>query len=172
MKRSNVERVLKPALLCLAVLLMTALACGVKAGDNSPARPGGETLEFHRSPVTAFEQFRIDLAITDAVCTADPSDVTVTMGQRVRLAIQLPGEIRQGITKSLEVVGERIQVNYTISGLEISSSGGAFATGIKEVNLDMESGARQSYDFNPAATGDFDILCNDDKVGVFTVNPA
>ncbi len=94
------------------------------------------------------------------------------MGQRVRLAIQLPAEIREGTTKSLEVVGDREQVSYVIQGLEINNAGGAFASSVTTVNLEFESGARVFYDFNPGNSGAFDILCNDDKVGVFTVNPA
>ncbi len=80
----NVGRASRRMLLCIPILLtilaLTAVACGVKAGDNKPARPGGGITEFHRSPVTAFEQFRVTLEKTDAGCTADPSDITVTMG--------------------------------------------------------------------------------------------
>jgi hypothetical protein len=94
------------------------------------------------------------------------------MGQRVRLAIQLPTEVAQGATGSLIVTGDRFEITYGISGLEISSSGGAFGTGVTAVNLMLESGARQSYDFNPAIAGAFEILCDGEKVGTFTVNPA
>lgn len=156
--------------LLLVLVALAAMACGVKSGERKPARPAGQIEEFHRSPVTAFEQFRIDLAKTDGSCTAEPSDVSVTLGQRVRLAIQLPTEIRQGTTRSLEVVGERTQVTYAIPGLEISGSGGAFPAGVKEFTLTMESGARTSYDFNPVNVGSFDILCDNAKVGTFTVN--
>ena len=52
----------------LAVLMLTALACGVKAGNRRGARPT-QTTEFHRSPVTAFEQFRIDVTNDDTGCT-------------------------------------------------------------------------------------------------------
>jgi len=172
----NVGRASRKMLLCIPILLtilaLTAVACGVKAGDNTPARPGGGITEFHRSPVTAFEQFRVTLEKTDAGCTADPSDITVTMGQRVRLAIQLPTEVAQGATGSLIVTGDRFEITYGISGLEISSSGGAFGTGVTAVNLTLESGAKQSYDFNPAIAGAFEILCDGEKVGTFTVNPA
>ena len=45
--------------------ILTA-ACGVESGDRRPARQGeSEILEFHRNPVTAFEQFRMDLAKED-----------------------------------------------------------------------------------------------------------
>ncbi len=166
------KSIVRFAPLMIALFALVALGCGVKSGDRGSARPEGESTEFHRSPVTAFEQFRIDLATTDAGCTADPGDVTVTMGQRVRLAIQLPAEIREGTTKSLEVVGDREQVSYVIQGLEINNAGGAFASSVTTVNLEFESGARVFYDFNPGNSGAFDILCNDDKVGVFKVNPA
>ena len=88
-----------------AVLAAAAIACGVESGDRRPARQGeSETLEFHRSPVTAFEQFRMDLAKDDASCSIEPSDVAVNAGDRVRLAIQLPlADIQQGATGSLEV---------------------------------------------------------------------
>ena len=172
----NVGRASRRMLLCIPILLtilaLTVVACGVKAGDNTPARPGGGITEFHRSPVTAFEQFRVTLEKTDAGCTADPSDITVTMGQRVRLAIQLPTEVAQGTTGSLIVTGDRFEITYGISGLEISSSGGAFGTGVTAVDLMLESGAKQSYDFNPAIAGAFEILCDGEKVGTFTVNPA
>ena len=159
--------------LVLVLTVLVAIACGVESGERRPSRAPGtkETAGggFHRSPVTAFEQFRINLAKTDEGCTADPADVTVSLGQRVRLAIQLPAEIVQGTTRSLEVVGEKVEVTYAIRGLEISAGGGAFPPGIKEFNLTMESGARQSYDFNPVTVGAFDILCDDVKVGTFTL---
>ena len=159
--------------LCVVLLLtlvaLVAVACGVKSGERRSSRPQGITQEFHRSPVTAFEQFRIELSKTDEGCTAEPADINVALANRVRLAIQLPAEIQEGTTKSLEVVGEKIQVAYEISGLEIKASGGAFTTGVKEFNLSLESGARASYDFNPVNAGQFDILCDGEKVGTFTV---
>ena len=162
--------ILLPILLMLLVL--TALACGVKSGDRGSARPGGELPEFHRSPVAAFQPFRVDLTRSDDGCSADPADITVTSGQRVRMAIQLPTEIAQSSTGSLVVTGERITVNYSIAGLELSSTGGAFGLGVTTFDLDLESGARLSYDFNTANTGAFDIMCDEFKVGTFTVNPA
>lgn len=160
--------------LYLAILLtivgITAVACGVKSGERAPARPAGQIEEFHRSPVTALEQFRIDLTKTDEGCTADPADVAVSTGQRVRLAIQLPTEIVQGTTRSLEVVGERIQVNYAIPGLEITGSGGSFAPGVKEFNIIIESGAKNNYDFNPVTVGQFPIMCDGLQVGTFTLS--
>ena len=156
-------------LLLLLTVAAVGVACGVESGERRSSRPAGQIEVFHRSPVTAFEQFRIALAKTEEGCTADPADVTVSSGQRVRLAIQLPAEIRQGVTRSLEVVGERTQVTYAIPGLEISGSGGAFPTGVKEFNLTLESGARQIYDFNPVTVGAFDILCDGQKVGTFTL---
>lgn len=157
--------------LVASLLALVTAGCGVKSGERKPARPAGtETQVFHRSPVVAFEQFRIDLAKTDSEgCTADPANVGVALGQRVRLAIQLPAEIRELSTRSLEVVGEREEVVYEIAGLEVSGSGGSFAPGVKEVNLTLLSGARNSYDFNPVNAGEFDILCDGVKIGTFTV---
>ena len=158
----------------VAIFGLVAVACGVESGDRRPARQGqSETLEFHRTPVTAFEQFRIDIAKEEGgACSIDPSEVTVLMGQRVRLAIQLPIEIAQGATKSLEVVGEKQQLQFNIEGLEMSASGGAFGTGKTAFDIELESGARKSYDFNAANTGAFDMLCDGTKVGTFTVNPS
>ena len=158
------KRFLLYAPILLTILALTAVACGVKSGDRAPARPGGESTEFHRSPVTAFEQFRVDLEKTSSGCTADPADITVSSGQRVRLAIQLAAETAGAAT--------RTQVTYSISGLEISSAGGAFSVGATTFDLTLDSGTRNSYDFNAANTGSFEILCDGAKAGTFTVNPA
>ena len=46
----------------LAAVALLVVACGVESGDRRPARQGeSETTEFHRTPVTALEQFRVDL---------------------------------------------------------------------------------------------------------------
>ena len=172
------QKLLKPTLTYLAVLValfgLAAVACGVESGDRRPARQGEtETLEFHRTPVTAFEQFRIDVSKEEgADCSIDPSEVTVQMGNRVRLAIQLPTEIAQGTTGSLEVTGDKQQLQFKIEGLEMTASGGAFGTGKTAFDIEIESGARKSYDFNAANTGAFDMLCDGTKVGTFTVNPS
>ena len=156
----------------VALFGLGVAACGVESGDRRPARQGeSETLEFHRTPVTAFEQFRIDVALTEGgECSIDPSEVTVQMGNRVRLAIQLPTEIAQGTTGSLEVTGDKQQLQFVIEGLEMTASGGAFGTGKTAFDIELESGARKSYDFNAANTGAFDMLCDGTKVGTFTVN--
>lgn len=155
-------------LMCL--LMLTALACGVKSGDRSPARET-PTTEFHRSPVTAFEQFRVDVENTEVGCSADPADISIVSGQRARLAIQLKSDaVTQSAGGSTQFMGERDKVTYVIQGLEIVSSGGAFPTGVNSVDLELESGTRRSYDFNAANVGDFDILCDDVKIGTFTVN--
>lgn len=166
------RRLLLYVLILLAFITLGSVACGVKSGDNRPARPAGDIAEFHRSPYAAFEQFRITLEKTSAGCSADPSDISVSVGQRVRLAIQLPTEIAQGQTGSLVVTGERHEIKYAIPGLEITSSGGAFGTGVTSFDLTFESGARQSYDFNPVNSGAFDIMCDGAKIGTFTINPA
>ena len=85
-----------------------------------------------------------------------------------------PASVFSRVTRncSKAVTGDRFEITYGISGLEISSSGGAFGTGVTAVDLMLESGAKQSYDFNPAIAGAFEILCDGAKVGTFTVNPA
>ena len=172
----SVNRGSRQLMLFLPILLMllalSALACGVKSGDRGSARPGGESTEFHRSPVAALQQFRVDLTKSEAGCTANPADISVASNQRVRMAIQLPTEIGQSSSGSLTVTGDRDTVNYTISGLELASTAGAFGLGVTEFNLELDAGARLSYDFNTANTGAFDILCDGAKVGTFTVNPA
>ena len=153
----------------LAILMLTALACGVKAGNRRGARPT-QTVEFHRSPVTAFEQFRIDVTNDDTGCTADPADVNAQLGQRIRFAIQLVSEgVAGGVAgTSARLIGESQTVTYKISGLEMSGSGGAFSPGVTSLELQLTSGNRASYDFNVANTGSFDILCDGVKVGTFT----
>ena len=151
---------------------MVAIACGVESGDRRPARRDDDkTGEFHRSPVAAFEQFRVDVEKTDAGCTADPADITVSEGSRVNFAVQLTGgEVTTTATGSTQLQGEREQANYRIEGLVIGSSGGAFGPGITEVDLDLETGTRRSYSFSVPTAGAFDILCDGDKIGTFTVN--
>ncbi|MYC05647.1 MAG: hypothetical protein F4X57_00435 [Chloroflexi bacterium] len=162
------------ALVFIVVGSMIALACGVESGNRRPARSDEDkTGEFHRSPVASLEQFRIDVEKTDDGCTADPADIVVGDGQRVRLAVQLQGggEITtSGGTGSTQFVGERDSAVYSVDGLTISSSGGALGSGVTALNLELESGRRLSYDFNASGAGAFDILCDGDKVGTFTVN--
>ena len=174
LKRKLAMRSLSYLAAIVALLTLASMACGVESGDRRPARQGDtETLEFHRTPVTAFEQFRINVTKEeDAECSIDPSEVAVQMGNRVRLAIQLPTDIAQGTTGSLEVTGEKQQLQFKIDGLEMTASGGAFGTGKTAFDIELESGARKSYDFNAANTGAFDMLCDGTKVGTFTVNPS
>lgn len=174
--RSNTADGRKTPIMLLALIGLTFLfliACEVESGDRRPARRDEDKSgEFHRSPVTAFEQFRVDVEKTEEGCTVDPADITVSDGQRVRLAVQLQSdvELKTTATGSTTFEGEREEATYQIDGLTISSSGGAFGTGVTDVNLDLESGTRRSYDFNAAGAGAFDILCDGDKVGTFTVN--
>ena len=114
------------ALIFITLGSMVLLACGVESGDRRPARRDDDkTGEFHRSPVAAFEQFRVDVEKTDAGCTADPADITVGEGSRVNFAVQLTGgEVTTTATGSTELQGERESVSYKIDGLTISSSGG------------------------------------------------
>ncbi|MCY3543372.1 MAG: hypothetical protein OXI16_14495 [Chloroflexota bacterium] len=160
------------ALVFIVVGSMIALACGVESGDRRPARRDDDkTGEFHRSPVAAFEQFRVDVEKTDTGCTADPADITVSEGSRVNFAVQLTGgEVTTTATGSTELQGEREQASYKVDGLAITSSGGAFGTGVTEVDLELETGTRRSYSFSVASVGAFDILCDGKKIGTFTVN--
>ena len=160
------------ALVLIILGSIVALACGVESGDRRPARADDDkTGEFHRSPVAAFEQFRVDVEKTDTGCTAEPADITVNEGSRVNFAVQLTGgELTTTATGSTQLQGEREMASYKIDGLTISSSGGAFGTGVTEVALELETGTRRSYSFSVASAGAFDILCDGDKIGTFTVN--
>ena len=160
------------ALVLVILGSIVALACGVESGDRRPARADDDkTGEFHRSPVAAFEQFRVDVEKTDTGCTADPADITVNEGSRVNFAVQLTGgEVSTTATGSTQLEGEREMASYKIDGLTISSSGGAFGTGVTEVALELETGTRRSYSFSVPSAGAFDILCDGDKIGTFTVN--
>lgn len=155
----------------LAIVMLAAIACGVKAGNRRGARPTQIT-EFHRSPVTAFEQFRINVTNDDTGCTADPADVTAELNQRIRLAIQLVSEgVTGGVAgTSAQLIGESQTVTYSVPGLEMASSGGAFSAGVTSLELQLTSGNRASYDFNIANTGSFDILCDGEKIGTFTAS--
>lgn len=157
----------------IALTLLFLIACEVESGDRTPARRDEDrTGEFHRSPVTAFEQLRVDVEKTDDGCTVDPAEITVSDGQRVRLAVQLQSDVELSTTAtgSTTVEGERETANFSIDGLTISGSGGAFGAGVTEINLDLESGTRRSYDFNAAGAGAFGILCDGENAGTFTVN--
>ncbi len=155
----------------LGLAIMFALACEVESGDRRPARRDDDkTGEFHRSPVTAFEQFRIDVSNTEEGCSSDPADITVSKGTRLNYAVQLIAEnITTTGTGSAAMTGDRDKVTYQISGLAISASGGAFGPGVTEVDLELESGTRLSYSFSVEQAGAFDILCDGEKVGTFTV---
>ena len=160
------------ALVFIILGSIVALACGVESGDRRPARADDDKPgEFPRSPVAAFEQFRVDVEKTDTGCTADPADITVNEGSRVNFAVQLTGgEVSTTATGSTQLEGEREMASYKIDGLTISSSGGAFGTGVTEVALELETGTRRSYSFSVPSAGAFDILCDGDKIGTFTVN--
>lgn len=169
------QRSVSPVYIALLFIIlggMFMLACGVESGDRRPARRDDDkTGEFHRSPVAAFEQFRVDVEKTDAGCSADPADITVSEGSRVNFAVQLTGgEVTTTATGSTELQGEREQASYKVDGLAITSSGGAFGTGVTEVDLELETGTRRSYSFSVASVGAFDILCDGEKIGTFTVN--
>lgn len=152
-----------------ALAAMAALACGVESGERRAARETPIT-EFHRTPIGTLEPTNVDLKKTDDGCEADPADLKFTKGQRVRLAVQIPAQIVEGATGSLEQKGEKITLTYAVPGLEISNAGGAeFFLGAKAVDLTVESGPRVNFDFNVVNSGTFDIMCEGKKVGTLTV---
>ena len=132
-------------------------ATPVSTEAKQELRDEDRTGEFHRYPVTVFAQFRVDVEKTEGGCTVNPADITVADGQRVRLAVQLQSDVE-------------LKTTYQVDGLTIASSGGAFGLGVTDVNIEIESGGRRSYDFNAAGAGAFDILCDGTKIGTFTVN--
>ena len=164
----------KTVLVFALAALLFSFACGVKSGDRRPARTDADKQgEFHRSPVAfKMEELTIDLDKTEQGCIATPADVSVPLAARIRLAVQLQGaDLGKSATGSITVTGEKKNAKYEISGMVIKSAAGAFDIGTSAVQLDLESGARKSYDFNVASAGSFDILCDGNKVGTFTVTP-
>lgn len=169
MYETKSSRLLAYLCILLVVLMLSAMACGVKSGNRRGARPT-QTTEFHRTQVTVFEQFRVDVTNDDTGCTADPADINVQLSQRVRFAIQL---VSEGVTggaagTSAQLTGESQTVTYSVPGLEMSGSGGAFSAGVTSLELQLSSGNRASYDFNVANAGTFDILCDGEKIGTLT----
>ena len=164
------EKIMAIMLLTVAISLLSSMACGVKAGNNRPARDDDDKQgEFHRTPVTVLENLRVDLSKESGDCEAEPGDVSVPAAARIRLGVQLGGtSVKEGATNSIEIVGEVKEATYEISGLTIKAAGGALDVGVTELRLDLTSGSRKNYDFNIASPGTFDILCDGIKVGVFT----
>ncbi len=154
-------------LLLSALVAMTVVACGVKAGERRPARPT-PVEQFHRTPVSALEQTRVDIIKTDTGCRAQPADLRFTKNQRVNLAIQIPAEIAEGETRSLILRGEKVKATYSIPGLQITGAAGAFFNADK-VDLTIESGSRPAFQFTVLNAGQFDILCDGVKIGTLTV---
>jgi hypothetical protein len=157
--------------LLIALLSLLAAACGVKSGNRRPAREDSDkTGEFHRSPITSkLEELSVDLDKADGTCKATPGDLTSPAAARVRLGVQLVGtSVKENLTKSIEIVGEKKNAKYEISGLTIKSAGGALDIGTSSLALDLQSGSRKNYDFNIGAAGTYDILCDGSKVGTFT----
>ena len=156
-------------LVMVAMLLaLAAAACGVKAGDRQPARPT-PTKVFHRTPIGVLEPTRINLQLLEGKCSAEPSEITLKQANRIRLAIQLPTELKMGPGGSPVETGERAEVTFQIPGLQIQNVGGAMPAGSTSIDLTLTSGPRTNYDFNVANTGTFDMLCNGEKVGTVTV---
>ena len=48
-------------------------------------------------------------------------------------------------------------------------AGGSQFLGMTSVDLVINSGSKTNFDFSPANSGTFDIICNDTKVGTLTV---
>ena len=165
------EKIMAVMLLIVAIALLSSMACGVKAGNNRPARDDRTSTQgvFHRTPVTVLENLRVDLSKENGDCEAEPGDISVPVAARVRLGVQLGGtSVKEGATNSIEIVGEVKEATYEVSGLTIKAAGGALDVGVTELSLDMTSGSRKNYDFNIASAGTFDILCDGKEVGVFT----
>ena len=164
------EKIIAVMLLTVAIFLLSSMACGVKAGNNRPARDDDDKQgAFHRTPVTVLENLRVDLSKESGDCEAEPGDISVPAAARVRLGVQLGGtSVKEGATNSIEIVGEVKEATYEVSGLTIKAAGGALDAGVTELSLDLTSGSRKNYDFNIASAGTFDILCDGNKVGVFT----
>jgi hypothetical protein len=164
------EKIIAVMLLTVAIFLLSSMACGVKAGNNRPARDDDDKQgAFHRTPVTVLENLRVDLSKESGDCEAEPGDISVPAAARVRLGVQLGGtSVKEGATNSIEIVGEVKEATYEVSGLTIKAAGGALDVGVTELSLDLTSGSRKNYDFNIASAGTFDILCDGNKVGVFT----
>ena len=157
--------------LLIALVGIVATACGVKSGNRRPAREDSDkTGEFHRTPITSkLEELQVKLDKADGTCKATPADLTSPVASRVRLGVQLVGtSVKEGLTKSIEIVGEKKEAKYEISGMTIKSAGGALNMGTSSLALDLQSGSRKNYDFNIGAAGTYDILCDGSKVGTFT----
>ncbi len=157
--------------LLIALVGIVATACGVKSGNRRPAREDSDkTGEFHRSPISSkLQELSVDLDKADGTCKATPGDLTSPVASRIRLGVQLVGtSVKEGVTKSIEIVGEKKQAKYEISGMTIKAAGGALEMGSSSIALDLASGSRKNYDFNVGAPGTYDILCDGDKVGTFT----
>jgi len=166
----------------LIVLIgIVATACGVKSGNRRPAREDSDkTGEFHRSPIASkLQELSVDLDKADGTCkatsmvngieSASPGDLTAPVASRIRLGVQLVGtSVKEGATKSIEIVGEKKNAKYEISGMNIKAAGGALEIGTASIALDLASGSRKNYDFNIGAPGTYDILCDGSKVGTFT----
>lgn len=155
-------------LIVLAGLAFTA--CGGDPREAEPSQEGADkTAEFHGSPIASkIRELSVDLDKTDGTCKATPGDLISPVGVRVRLNVQIAGSSQVGDMKSAEVVGDRNQAKYEISGMTIKSAGGALETGMASVALSLASGSKKSYDFSIGAPGVFVILCDGIKVGTFT----
>jgi len=157
--------------LLIALVGIVATACGVKSGNRRPAREDSDkTGEFHRTPIISkLEELQVKLDKADGTCKATPGDLTSPVAARVRLGVQLVGtSVKEGLTKSIEIVGEKKEAKYEISGMTIKSAGGALDIGTPSIALELQSGSRKNYDFNIGAAGTYDILCDGSKVGTFT----
>ena len=83
----------------MAICLLASMACGVKAGNNRPARDDDDKQGgFHRTPVTLLENLRVDLKKEDGRYEIEPGDIAVPSAARVRLDVQLGGtSVKEGV---------------------------------------------------------------------------
>ena len=167
----NMNNKFMMVVMLIVLVGIIATACGVKSGNRRPARTDDDkTGEFHRSPIASkLQELSVDLDKADGTCKATPGDLTAPVASRVRLGVQLGGtSVKEGATKSIEIVGEKKEAKYEISGMTIKAAGGALEIGTSSIALALASGSRKNYDFNIGAAGAFDILCDGNKVGTFT----
>ena len=109
------------------------------------------------------------------MCTPIPTDLQFTTGVRVRFSVQIPTDIIQGVSGSIEIAegSEDVSATYSIPDFEISGvAGGSQFLGMTSVELVIASGSNTNFDFTPANAGSFDTFCNDAKVGTLTVTEA
>ena len=135
-----------------------------------PVEVTKEVVVFRR-PISAFEHYRIDVTKTNEGCYADPNHINVMNGQRLRLSLELHPTVYSTATETGSSTSEteRDKVRYRIDGLTVCSSCDEHNMSVTHVDVELESGALQSYDFNVLGGGIFDVLCDGEEIGSFIV---